>query len=282
MADDIKDRKEQLSGLEANKQKVTENEQKGGEAKKEEGKGMDPSSLMGPLAALAGMAQKKPETPAADSGVTDPAAAPPAEAKLGATSIPGIGLRKGASSTAQAPKSEPGKAEDKVPAASQYASGLSSTSPIYKDAFTGFGSTGTTPGNFSPSGGGGGGSSGASSSGPEGERATASGPHSPSEEEALSSFGGGGLNFAGGGGASSSSHSPEPEGVKDFLQDAESSMGDPLAENAEGDPSADANAGVEGEDGAELFRRVRAALERSQRKGAVLSGLSGPKDPRYR
>jgi hypothetical protein len=282
---DIKKREAAKDGFDKAAAQSQDNADNSGAAKDKDGKGMDPSSLMGPLAALAGMAnQKKGEDPAA-SGLSDPAAAAaaPAEAKLANSVVKGTNLGSGSSKTgaAAAKVAEMDKgAQDAGPTSgSQLGSGLSTSA--YKDAFTGFGANGTTPGTFSPtssgasSGGAGGGGAGAGS-----ERGTASATHSPSEEEALQSFGGGGLNFAGGSGGSST-HSGD-EGVKDFLQDAETALSDgTFADAPEGELAA-AETGVEGEDGTELFRRVRSALERSQRKGAVLSGLSGPKDPRYR
>jgi len=307
LAVDIKKREQAKTELDGMADRAGGNEENSGANKDKDGKGMDMgqlAQLAGPLAGLAGMMQqKKASDAAAESGLSDPTAAgaagatgastTPAEATLGNSTVPGTSTSAGKSITdggSSKTGSNSGKTatmEGGPGTASTASSGLSATPAAYQDAFTGFGKNGTTPGNYSSTGASssspsGGGSAGGSGSSPEAAgRAAASASHSPAEEEALASFGGGGLAFSGGGGSSHSSSTAD-EPVKDFLQDAETAMGEgEFAAGPEGEVAA-AETGVEGEDGTELFRRVRSALERSQRKGTVMSGLSGPKDPRFR
>jgi hypothetical protein len=271
---DISERQAAKKQLDEIAEKAGQQETDSG-AGKEKG-GMDPStlaSLAGLAAPLAAMMQKSSATDTSSlSSNTGTAAAPPV-VTLGSTAVSPVGAasRGGgastntpvATSTATTTSSGPEPAYPGFAAHSD--SGLSNGR--YADAFTGMGggSSHTPISTGGSAGSGSGGSSGA-------ERTTASAtPTEPHAEEALASFGGGGLNSNFNGNAGSSGSPSHDEPVKDFLQNAEN-LTSPDDFAAGGDGSIDSNpeqTGVEGEDGKELFRRVRASLERAQKKGLL-------------
>ena len=291
LGSDISEREGSATKLKSMSETAGQNEENGGPEKDEKGgKGMDPSALAGPLAGLAGMAGQQANKGSDSSGLTDPLAnqnpagtttpenvtPAPATVKAANVATNKAGASTDASKTGGGGKN--GAGFENSPGAGSGLSAGSGSGP-YPDAFTGVGPEGTSSsfggaGTSSFGGGAGAGSStGASSSPGNGENTAGAEGGGHSEDEALSAFGGGGLNFSGGASSTGSSSSGE-EPVKDFLEDAATSFdGTEFAEeNGELDGSLE-SAGVQGEDGTELFRRVRSALERSQRKGAVMSGL---------
>lgn len=294
---DIAEREGSAGKLKTMSETAGQNEQNGGAEKDEKsGKGMDPSALAGPLAGLAGMAgqQANKGNSSDTSSLSDPLASQnsatsttpetvtPAPATVKSANV---ATNKAGATTDSSKTGSTGKNGAGFENSPNGGSGLSagSVSGPYADAFTGVGPNGTSSsfGGATGTSGFGGGAGGASSTGASSSPGSAdaaaaeegmNGSHS--EDEALAAFGGGGLNFSGGASSSGSSSSSTEEPVKDFLEDAATSFdGTEFGEeNGELDGNLE-SAGVQGEDGTELFRRVRSALERSQRKGAVMSGL---------